>query len=164
MIQYKKINIKDKESLVELINRVLTNLERKEFFIPFTDEEIEEMFDDKRVITYGAYDKDKLIGTAQLYYEQSYVEDIKKIINLKSDKVAELGGYLVLEDYRNQGIMKNLEKLLIKEASKLDLEYIVITVHPDNIASNKTTEFTGAKIVKTALLGEYLRNIYLLKL
>lgn len=163
MIQYKKINVKDKEKLIRLIDEVLTNLERKDFFIPFTDDEIEEMFDNNKVIIYGAYDEDKLIGTAQLYYEQSYIGDIKKIINLKSDKVAELGGYLVLENYRNQGIMKNLEKILIKEASNLNLKYIVITVHPDNIASNKTTESTGAKIVKKALLGEYLRNIYLLE-
>lgn len=60
--------------------------------------------------------------------------------------------------------MKQLETILIDKAKKLNYEYIVVTVHPDNIASNKATEYTGAKIAKTASLGKYLRNIYLLEL
>lgn len=39
--------------------------------------------------------------------------------------------------------------------------YLVATVHPENIASNKAVLSTNAKIVKTVNLGEYLRNIYL---
>ncbi len=46
---------------------------------------------------------------------------------------------------------------------EINYEYAVIAVHPDNIASNKVTEYTGAKIAKTTNLGDYLRNIYLLK-
>lgn len=42
MIEYRKIDKDYKEDLIELINTVLNNLERKEFFIPFTDKEIEE--------------------------------------------------------------------------------------------------------------------------
>ena len=40
MIEYRKITIEEKESLINLIDKVLQNLERKEFFIPFTTEEI----------------------------------------------------------------------------------------------------------------------------
>lgn len=60
--------------------------------------------------------------------------------------------------------MKKLQSLLIGEAKKLDIEYITITVHPENIYSNKTVEHTGAKFVKTTQLGDFLRHIYLLKL
>ncbi len=112
----------------------------------------------------GAYVGEKLVGVAQLYLDESYVKDIKEELNLQKNKVVELGGYLVLEEYRNQGIMKNLEMLLIEEAKKLACEYIVITVHPENIVSNKVTEFTGANLVKTVKLGEYLRNIWVLSL
>lgn len=164
MIRYRKIENKDKNSLTDLINDVLNGLERKEFFIPFTEEEIFEMFDKEKTIIYGAFDNDKLVGTAQLYLKQSYVKNIKEEIKLNSDKVAELGGYLVLNQYRNKGIMKELENILIKEAKNVGYEYLVITVHPDNIASNKVTAFTGAKLVKTTKLGEYLRNIYLLNI
>lgn len=165
MIQYRKIIKKDKENVKALINDVLDNLERKEFFIPFTSEEIEDIFDETKTIAYGAFDNNKLIGTAQLFLEpNSELAKIKDTINLENDRVAELGGYLVLSDYRRKGIMKQLESILISEARKINYEYIVVTVHPDNIASNKATEYTGAKIVKTTNLGKYLRNIYLLKL
>lgn len=82
---------------------------------------------------------------------------------MKSNKIAEFGGYLLLEEYRNKGIVKHLEDILISKLKEMDYEYAVITVHPDNIASNKAKEFTGAKIIKTTNLGDYLRNIYLLK-
>ena len=97
MIEYRKITIEEKESLVNLIDKVLQNLERKEFFIPFTTEEIDMMFDDSKVIAYGAYDYNKLVGTAQLYLSENYVEEIKQILSLDSNSVAELGGTLVLE-------------------------------------------------------------------
>ena len=160
MIEYRKITIEEKESLVNLIDKVLQNLERKEFFIPFTTEEIDMMFDDSKVIVYGAYDNNKLVGTAQLYLSENYVEEIKQILSLDdSNSVAELGGALVLEEYRNKGIMKELSKRLIEEAKNKSIEYIVITVHPENIASNKAFSYTGAKVKQTVNLGEYLSRV-----
>lgn len=163
MIGYREIKVEEKQQLRELINTVLENLERKEFFIPFTEEELEDMFNKNKVITYGAYDGEKLVGTAQLFFDELYTTEIKEILNINSNKIAEFGGYLVLKEYRNKGIMKHLEDMLISKLKEMNYEYAVITVHPDNIASNKVTEYTGAKIVKTTNLGDYLRNIYLLK-
>lgn len=131
--------------------------------MPFTEEELEDMFNRNKIITYGACDKEKLVGTAQLYLDESYTAEIKEILNMNNNKIAEFGGYLVLEEYRNKGIVKHLEDILISKLKEMDYEYAVITVHPDNIASNKAKEYTGAKIIKTTNLGDYLRNIYLLK-
>lgn len=164
MISYREIKIEEKQKMEELIDTVLKNLERKEFFMPFTEQELEDMFNKNKIITYGAFDKEKLIGTAQLYIDESYTTEIKEILNINSNKIAEFGGYLVLKEYRNKGIMKHLEDMLISKLKEMNYEYAVITVHPDNIASNKATEYTGAKIVKTANLGDYVRNIYLLKI
>ena len=164
MIEYKKIDITHKQDLTKLIEEVLSKLERKEFFIPFTEDEIDGMFDPEKTIIYGAFDDDKIVGTAQLYLQESYVKDIKEIIDLNDNKVVELGGYLVLEEYRNKGIMKKLETILVDEAINNGYEFIVITIHPDNVPSNKVAESIDAKIVKTTNLGNYLRNIYILKL
>ena len=71
MIEYRKITLEEKESLRNLIDKVLNDLERKEFFIPFSEEEIDMMFDDSKVIIYGAYDNNKLVGTAQLYLSEN---------------------------------------------------------------------------------------------
>lgn len=122
------------------------------------------MFDSSIVITYGAYDNNKLVGTAQLYLSENYVNEIKEMLGLRNNKVAELGGALILEEYRNKGIIKNLLSILIKEAENKNYDYLVATVHPENIASNKAVLSTNAKIVKAVNLGEYLRNIYLLKI
>lgn len=122
------------------------------------------MFDSSIVITYGAYDNNKLVGTAQLYLSENYVNEIKEMLGLRNNKVAELGGALILEEYRNKCIIKNLLSILIKEAENKNYDYLVATVHPENIASNKAVLSTNAKIVKAVNLGEYLRNIYLLKI
>lgn len=139
MITYREIKIEEKQQLKELINSVLKKLERKEFFIPFTEQEIEDMFNKEKVITYGAYDENKLVGTAQLFLDEKYITEIREILNMKNDKIAELGGYLVSEEYRNNGIIKHLEDILILKLKDMKYEYAVITVHPDNIASNKAT-------------------------
>lgn len=163
MISYREIKIDEKTQLQELMDIVLKNLERKEFFMPFTEEELKDMFNRDKIITYGAQDEEKLVGMAQLYLDESYTTEIKEILNMNNNKIAEFGGYLVLEEYRNKGIMKHLEDILISRLKEMDYKYAVITAHPDNIASNKAIEYTGAKIIKTANLGDYLRNIYLLK-
>ena len=163
MINYREIKVEEKQQVKELINIVLNKLERKEFFMPFT-EELEDMFNKDKIITYGAYDEEKLVGMAQLYYDESYTTEIRELLNMQNNKIAEFGGYLVLEEYRNKGIMKHLEDMLISKLKEINYEYAVITVHPDNIASNKATEYTGARIIKTTNLGKYLRNIYLLKI
>ena len=91
MIEYRKITVGDKKSVINLIKEVLNNLERKEFFMPFTEEELEDICNQEKIITYGAYHDDKIVGMAQLYIDQSATSEIKELINLKSNKVAELG-------------------------------------------------------------------------
>ncbi len=148
MIEYRKIDITEKDNLKKLIDIVLNGLERKEFFIPFTEEEINMMFDSSIAITYGAYDNNKLVGTAQLYLNENYVNEIKEILELKNNKIAELGGALVLKEYRNKGIIKNLLSILIKEAENKNYDYLVATVHPENIASNKAVLSTNRHLAK----------------
>ena len=164
MFEYKEITKKDKHKWIELVDVVLNHLERKDFFVPFTEDEKEQLFKKSEAINMGAYDGERLVGVAQLYLDETYVKQIKEELDLQKNKVVELGGYLVLEEYRNQGIMRKLEMLLIEKAKKLAYEFMVITVHPENIASNKVVELTGAKLVKTMKLGEYLRNIWVLDL
>lgn len=161
---YKEIDKKDKEKLMKLTDTVLECLEKPEFFISFTDEDIKIMFDKDKAITYGVYDSEELVATAQLYLQEEYVKEVKKILGIEDKKVSELGGYLVLPEYRNQGIMRKLQSILESEAKKTGCEYAVITAHPENAPSNSVIKHTGAKLVKTSKLEGYLRNIYLLEL
>lgn len=80
---YKKIEEKDKNKLLDLIDIVLNGLENKEYFIPYEEWELDSMFDENNYgFLYGAYDGEKLVGMAQLYVSQEMLEDFKKEYNL----------------------------------------------------------------------------------
>lgn len=64
---YKKIEEKDKEQLLKLIDIVLGGLENQEYFIPYEQWEIDSMFDEKNYAPlYGAYDGDKLVRNGSI--------------------------------------------------------------------------------------------------
>jgi len=163
---YKKIEEKDKEQLFELIEIVLGGLENKEYFIPYEQWEYDSMFDEKNYAPlYGAYDGDKLVGMAQLYVSQDMLDDFKKEFNLSDYSVCELGGNLVLPEYRGRGITTKLQKMELELAKNLGFDYIISMAHPDNIGSCKTLEKVGLDFIKTTTLSNgFLRNLYMLKI
>lgn len=164
---YKKIEKKDSDQLFKLIDVVLNNLDNPDYFIPYEEWEYESMFDDKNYAPlYGAYDGDKLVGMAQLYVSQEMLADFKKDFGLDSNiQVAELGGNLVLPEYRGLGITTNLQKLELEIAKERGFDYLISMAHPDNIGSCKTLEKVGLQFVnKQKLTNGFLRNLYMLKL
>lgn len=163
---YKKIEEKDKEQLLKLIDIVLGGLENQEYFIPYEQWEIDSMFDEENYAPlYGAYDENKLVGMAQLYVSQDMLRDFKKEFELENYTVCELGGNLVLPEYRGNGITTKLQTMELKLARKLGFDYIISMAHPDNIGSQKTLERVGLKFVKeTRLSNGFLRKLYMLKL
>ena len=164
MLEFKRIKMEEKENLRQLERAVYNHLERKEFFMPFDDEVIDMMFDNDKIIAYGAYHKGILIGTAQLYIDEMFVREVRSLLNLQDKKIADLGGSLVSPEYRKNGIMTSLSTILIQEAKKRGFEYLVVTVHPENVASNNTFLSLGVKKVLTTNFGEYWRNVYILDL
>lgn len=64
---YKKIKETDKEQVLNLIQTVLDGLENKEWFIPYEQWELDNMFDDKNYAPlYGAYDGNKLVRNGSI--------------------------------------------------------------------------------------------------
>ena len=163
---YKKVEEKDKEQLFKLIDIVLTGLPDQAHFIPYEQWELDSMFDDENYAPlYGAYDGDKLVGMAQLYVSQDMLDDFKKEFNLSDYSVCELGGNLVLPEYRGRGITTKLQKMELELAKNLGFDYIISMAHPDNIGSCKTLERVGLNFVKeTKLSNGFLRKLYMLKL
>ncbi len=163
---YKEIEQKDKEKILDLMDNVINNLERPEFyFIGDKEKELRRMFDVDYVYNLGAYDNEKLVGMTQLYVNQ---EDLKEYINtlgLKRYKVCELGSALVLKECRNRGIMQNLIKIQQDKAKHLKFDYMISTVHPENVPSNTAFKKTGFSIKKQIIINnKYLRNLYEIKL
>ena len=163
---YKRIEEKDKEQLFKLIDVVLSGLQNQEYFIPYEDWEFDSMFDEENYAPlYGAYDGDKLVGMAQLYVSQDMLADFKKEFGLEEYKVCELGGNLVLPEYRGRGITTKLQTIEFELAKELGFDYIISMAHPDNPSSCKTLEKVGLKFVReTRLSNGFLRKLYMLKL
>ena len=141
-------------------------LENKEYFIPYEKWELESMFNEKDYAPlWGAYDGNKLVGMAQLYVSQKMLEDFKKEFELEEYNVCELGGNLVLPEYRGNGITTKLQTMELELAKKLEFDYIISMAHPDNIGSCKTLEKVGLNFVKeTRLSNGFLRRLYMLRL
>ena len=165
-LMYKKIEPKDKKQLFDLINTVLSGLENQEYFIPYEKWEFESMFDEENYAPlYGAYDGDKLVGMAQLYISQDMLADFKKEFGLEEYTVCELGGNLVLPEYRGNSITTTLQKIELELAKQRGFDYIISMAHPDNPSSCKTLEKVGLEFVKeTRLSNGFLRKLYMLKL
>lgn len=163
---YKKIEEKDDTQLFKLIEIVLGSLENEEYFIPYEQWELNSMFDEKNYAPlYGAYDGEKLVAMAQLYVSQDMLADFKKEFELENYTVCELGGNLVLPEYRGNGITTKLQTIELELARKLGFDYIISMAHPDNVSSQKTLEKVGLKFVKeTRLANGFLRKLYMLKL
>lgn len=162
---YKEIEKKDEKQLRELIDIVIKGLPNPKYFISYEEWELEAMFDKTYAPLYGAYDGEKLVGMSQLYVKEEFLEEYINILDLNGHKVCEIGGNLVLPEYRGQGIIYELMKLLVKLAKDMGFEYIISMAHPDNIASKKSLMKIGLEYVKTATVNEtYLRDIFMMKI
>lgn len=162
-IIYKKIEEKDKGKIECLRKEVISGLERQEFYMEDTEEDKSKIFED--TIFYGAYDENNLVGIAQLYTDQEYLEDMKRVFGLEEYYVCELSTALVKKEYRNQGIMQNLIKIQIEISKKLNFKYIIATIHPENMPSNRAFEKNGFHVKGQAIFREiYLRNLCVMKI
>lgn len=59
-------------------------------------------------------------------------------------------GYAVHEIYRGHHYAGKACRLLFELAKKHDMGYVIITCNPDNIASYKTCEWLGARLLEIA--------------
>lgn len=163
---YKEIEQKDKGKIFELMDNVINNIERPEFyFIGDKEKELQRIFDLDYVCNLGAYDNEKLVGMTQLYVDQEDLKEYIDILKLERYKVCELGSALVLKEYRNRGIMQNLVRIQKDKAKYLKFNYMISTVHPENIPSNIVFKKSGFSIKKQIMINDkYVRNLYEIEL
>lgn len=159
---YRRIFKDDEKQVRELVRVVFANIERKDFLIPWTEEQMNRFFDDKYSILFGAYIDNKLVAMTQIFMPIEIEEEYYEILNVtKPNSICELGGFLVLKEYRKKGIMSELSKVTMDYFASLDYDYIISTVHPDNLASNKIVLKLGFDLYKNLTTQSgYLRSLY----
>ena len=88
--------------------------------------------------SYFLWDEEKIVG---LFRVRHYLNDYLK-------KHAGHIGYGIAPQYRGKGYGKELLRLLLIEANKIGLEKVLITIHSDNIASQKVALANGGVITE----------------
>ena len=164
-IVYKKIPKSDKAQVLSLIDTVISGLEKKEYFIPYEQWELDSLFDASYAPLHGAYYDKRLVGMAQLYIRQDILKEFKEVMGITEHNVCELGGNLVLTEFRGLGITTKLQTMQLELAKKMSFDYVISMAHPDNVGSLKTLEKIGLRFIKTATVANgHLRNVYMIKL
>jgi len=159
---FKEIDISNKSQVFNLIDKVLNDLDRKEFFIPYSNEEYTNFFSKSYAYHLGAFDNYKLVAINCIYVDDKLVKDYYDILNIdESKRVCELGGFLTLKEYTGNGIMTKLSKMSLELAKQLNFDYITATAHPDNNPSCHILEKMGFNLFnKITTSSGYLRNVY----
>lgn len=160
----RQLTINDKKLFNEFNKTILDSIANSEWFIPFSP-------DDEQVLTpdhdlfLGVFDGDKLVGISGLILTEAFYGEIRDVLGLQGKKIAEVGGSMVLPEYRGKNIMLSINKMLVQIAKEQGYEYLVATVHPDNVASRTSAETLGF-VKKDCILrkGKFLRNVYIMKL
>lgn len=159
---FKRIYKEDEKQVRDLVDNVFTNIERKDFLIPWTEEQMDRFFDEDYSFLLGAYDNNKLIAMTQIFTQRDIEQEYYDILNVpKSKSICELGGFLVLSEYRNKGIMAKLSEMSCELIDELNFDYTISTIHPENIASNKIVQKLGFELYDTLTTQSgFLRNLY----
>lgn len=150
------------KKMSEIIYEALPN---KEMLIPMTEEEYNDTYtDENEDVVYGIFDGDNLIATSSLLHDiRAYAvnEELKDIMQYKC---VEIGESMVLPEFRGQGWMLQLNRLIKEEAKRQGVKYMLATAHPDNIASNTSLQHLGYKIIKEFTRAGKRRNLLVMEI
>ena len=163
MIKIRQLTLDDKDKLFNLIEMVEASLVDKSFWLPIKETAKENFFNESWTIFMGAFDEDYLIGASALFLnEYEYKETINELKLQNNLKFAEIGRCMVHPKYRGKNLMYKLNKELITISTQLNVDYIVSTVHPLNIPSNKSMLKLGMDKAGFYIKDNiYPRNIYI---
>ena len=148
-----------------LVKTTIQNLINPEWLIALTDNEIDNIFENKNVLLYGAFENEKLLAISGLFFDESDYIDIVKLLGIENKKVSEIAECMTFPEYRGNNYMLKINRVIIEKAKELGVEYLIATAHPDNIASNTSLTKLGMKCSgQMQRYGKYLRNYYVMKI
>ncbi|MBE5733561.1 MAG: GNAT family N-acetyltransferase [Clostridiales bacterium] len=166
MIEIKRLS-KEHHQQFKLINaKIRKALVNQKWFMPFSEENINNMFNEgSTLVVFGAFIDGDLGAVSLFDANNDEFAEMAKTVGYCEKIGAELGGSMVLPEYRGKNLMLEINYALINEARKMGIEYFIATAHPDNVASNNSLKKLGMTY-KTTLIrdGGYERNVYILDL
>ena len=166
MKEVRRLDKSNQQDFIEFNRIIRANLSNPEWFMPFSEENMRHTFDkDSTLVVYGAFVDGVLAAISLFDTNEEEFKELSVVANVGLDKKgAELGGSMVLPQYRGQNLMLDINNELVSVAKEMGLNYFVATVHPDNVASNRSVQKMGMeKKAVVTRTGGYLRNVYLLE-
>lgn len=164
-MEFRKLFLKDKEALEQLITVIESNMKNKYFWLPIKEEARKHFFDNEWTEFYGLFDSGVLIAAAALFYNEYEFGESLKQLNIGGRKVAEIGRAMVHPKYRGHNLLYQINKNLIAVANRNGLEYVLATIHPENEPSQRSFRKAGLMKMDTYVKNDaYVRDIFVIKL
>ena len=166
MVEIKRLDKSHHKAFKDINNIIRQNLTNSTWFMPFSEENLGNTFDEKSsLVIYGAFVDGVLAAVSLIDTNEDEFNELAVKLGVKNLKGAELGGSMVLPEYRGKNLMYKINAELIDYAKKASFEYLVATAHPDNIASNSSLKKLNMEYkIKVIRTGGYERNVYIMYL
>ena len=151
------------ERVLMLQEEVCAVLEKKDWFVKITREEVTEST--REDITLGAYDGDKLIGFALIVKNRSCDRNLGEKFGFKPKDCFTADSSFVHPDYRGFGLQGEFLDIARDEAVKNGASSVWATVSPENVYSHRNCDKRGYTVFKSAIsiYGGRIRDVLVLK-
>ncbi len=162
MFEIKVLDKSFSEQFTALSNTVYDNLQNREWYIPMSQENMQNALENDMFTVVGALKDGVLAGVSLIDRTPEEFCDLVDVAGAdKNKKGAELGACMVLPDFRGNNLMYLMNTELVKLAKQSGIEYLVASAHPDNIASNSSLKKLGFELQAVITrAGHYIRNAY----
>ena len=150
-LNYRKLTKNDAKDFLQIIN-INNDLIMSGYVSPYSQDEIDYLFDENNILLYGVFDKNKLVGKAELHLNQNELTEIKEILDLEKYKVCMIRRVLDIPEYANKKILQTLLELQIKNAKEMEYDYIITFVNSNDILCKKAIKLTEFKYINTDTL------------
>ena len=133
----------DEHALDLLIQDVEASLLDEKFWLPISETSKAHFFDDEWTYFLGAFAEEELVGAAALFFNENEWGESRQTVGVESTSIAEFGRAMVRSNFRGKGIMNIIANELMQVAKEKPVDYMLATVHPNNVPSQKTVKKMG---------------------
>lgn len=157
----RQLTIKDYDQLEKLISVIESSIENHFWWLPINKISRDHFLDPEWCYFVGIFDGNELVAASGLFYnEHEFGETLKKLTDV-SMPIAEIGRSMVKPSYRGNNLLLTMNKKLLSVAKEIGIKTIIVTIHPDNIASKRSFSKLGAVLKATIVKNVcFSREIY----
>ena len=151
-MEIRKGTREDLEGVIQLLQQVRENMERKDWFYLDPPEEVRELMEEGRMELWVAMDGSRMAGALSVVYPGLGAHNYGYDLDMEADalmKVVCMESAAVHPDYRGMGIQKLLLERAEAQLTGNGERYLMGTIHPENVFSLNNALKQGDQICRT---------------